>query len=358
MSGRVRIAVLLVVVFLLLLGSLRAQDSAALRLSGYAEVYYAYDLSRPASGERPDLLYNHKRHNEVDLNLGVLRAEYAREGVRAALGLMAGTYALYNLAAEPAAMRNIHEARVGLRLSRTRDLWVDAGVLPSHIGFESTIGLDCMTLTRSIVAENSPYYEAGAMVSYKPNKRLLIAGLLLNGWQRIQRELGNQRPAFGTQLKYDNLEGTVLNWSTLLGSMGPDSVGEWRFYNNFYAQVEGENSGMILGMDLGFQQARFSEDGSGDVEGWLILVGIYRARLMRQWWMVGRVEYVLDDRAVITSGLTALGASLGADLRINERASWRLEGRFFGAPDAQFRDVNGAPSQTNMAITTAICVKF
>ena len=74
--------------------------------------------------------------------------------------------------------------------------------------------------------------------------------------------------------------------------------------------------------------------------------------------MSGRVGYVLDDRAVVTSGLTALGASLGADLRINERASWRLEGRFFGAPNAQFHDVNGAPSQTHIATTTAICVKF
>jgi len=348
----------LAVVFLLQQVALRAQDSSALRLSGYAEVYYAYDLSSPSSGERPDFLYNHKRHNEVNLNLGVLRAEYAREGVRATLGLMAGTYAQYNLAAEPIALRSIHEARVGLRLSRTRDLWVDAGILPSHIGFESAIGLDCMTLTRSIVAENSPYYEAGAMVSYKPNKRLLIAGLVLNGWQRIQREPGNQRPAFGTQLKYDNLEGTVLNWSTFVGSIGPDSVGEWRFYNNFYAQVEGENSGMVLGMDLGFQQARFSGDGSDDVEGWLTMVGIYRARVVRQWWMVGRVEYFLDDRAVVTSGLAALGASLGVDLRMSERASWRLEGRLFGSSDAQFRDVNGAPSQSNLAITTAISVKF
>jgi hypothetical protein len=358
MNGSVRIASFVTTGFLLSFGEVRAQDSSSVRFSGYAEVYYAYDLSRPSSGVRPDFLYNHKRHNEVNLNLGVIRAEYARENVRAALGLMAGTYVQYNLAAEPSALRNIHEARVGLRLSRTRDVWVDAGILPSHIGFESAIGLDCMTLTRSIVAENSPYYEAGAMVSYKPNKRLLIAGLLLNGWQRIQREPGNQRPAFGTQLKYDNEEGTVLNWSTFVGSMGADSVGEWRFFNNFYAQVEGANSGMVLGMDLGFQQSRYSGSDTEEVEGWLTMVGIYRARVVRQWWMVGRIEYFFDDRAVVTSGLTTLGASLGVDLRLNERASWRLEGRFFGAPDAQFRDVNGASSQTNLAITTALCVKF
>jgi len=343
---------------LLLSCALQAQDSSAVRISGYAEVYYSYDLARPENGERPDFLYNHKRHNEVNLNLGLLRAEYLKDGVRAGLGLMAGTYAQYNLAAEPELLRSVYEARIGIRLSRSRDLWVDAGIFPSHLGAESAIGSDCYTLTRSLVAENSPYYEAGAVISYRPNGRLLLSGMVLNGWQRIQREPGNQRPAFGTQVKYDNNEGTVLNWSTFVGSIGADSIGVWRFYNNCYAQVEGENYGMVLGMDLGFQEARVDAPGSDDVEGWLAMVGIYRARVVRQWWLVGRIEYFLDDRAVVTSGLVALGASLGVDLRLNDHANWRLEYRFFGAPDDRFLDANGGSSQTNMAITTALCVKF
>ncbi|MEZ4756015.1 MAG: porin [Flavobacteriales bacterium] len=335
-----------------------AQDSTSVKFSGYAEVYFGYDLSRPPTGERPDLLYNHKRHNEVDLNLGLLRAEYAQESTRAALALMAGSYAQYNLAAEPPALRHIHEARVGFRLSRTRDLWVDAGILPSHIGSESAVGLECLTLTRSLVAENSPYFEAGAMLSYRPNERWLMAALLLNGWQRIRRAPGEQRPAFGTQLKYDSGLGSVFNWSTFVGSMGPDSVGVWRFYNNLYAQVDGENSGMVVGADVGLQHVRDPVSDAVDTGGWMTLVAIYSRRVIRQWWAVGRSEYFLDDDGFVTSGFTALGASLGVDLRINEQASWRLEGRFFGAPDGQFLDVNLAPSRTNMAITTALCVKF
>ena len=335
-----------------------AQDSTSIKVSGYAEVYFVHDLSRPPSGERPDILYNHKRHNEFNLNLGVLRAEYAREGVRASLGLMAGTYAQYNLANEPAALRNIHEARAGLRLSRTRDLWVDAGILSSHIGFESTIGLDQLTLTRSLVAENSPYYEAGAMLSYAPHDRLLVAGLLLNGWQRIQREPGNQRPAFGTQLKFDNKEGTVLNWSTFVGSMGPDSIGEWRFYNNFYARVDSENSGMVLGIDLGLQQARHGPVNAVELQGWWTMVAMYRTRLFRHWWLVGRAEYLLDDQAVVTSGWKVAGASAGLDLALRERAAWRIEYRILDSPDDRFLDLDRAPSGTNMAVSTAFCVRL
>lgn len=333
------------------------QDTSAFRLSGYGEVYYSFDLSRPATGERPDFFYNHKRHQEFNANLLLLQGAYERDGVRGAVGLMAGNYAQYNLAQEPEVMRHIFEARVGLRLSKQRDLWVDAGIFPSHIGFESAIGMDCMTLTRSLVAENSPYYEAGAMLSYKP-RRTTFALLALNGWQRIQREPGNQRPAFGTQVRFDNDEGTVINWSTFVGSMGPDSTGAWRVYNNFYAQNEGDNYGMVLGVDVGIQEGQRGQVNVGDASGWFTVVGIYRQRISGRWWGTGRIEYFLDDRNVVIAGPALLGASLGIDLRIGDRACWRLEGRVLGSDQAWVQAPDGSFQQTNAAITTALAVRF
>ncbi len=339
-------------------GGASAQDTSVFKLSGYGEVYYSYDLASPENGERPGLFYNHKRHQEFNANLLLLQGDYERDGVRGAMGLMAGNYAQYNLAHEPEMLRNIYEAHVGLRLSKKRELWVDAGIFPSHIGFESAIGMDCMTLTRSIVAENSPYYEAGAMLSFKPGK-LQVAVLALNGWQRIQREPGNQRPAFGTQLKFDNDAGTVINWSTFIGSMGPDSIGAWRVYNNFYAQNEGENHGMVLGVDVGIQDGSRGMVESGEMGGWFTVVGVYRQRISGRWWGTGRIEYFLDDQGLVLerSG-TMGGASLGVDYRIGERATWRIEGRFLGAADNYFNGSDGMPTQTNMAITTALALRF
>lgn len=340
------------------LAALSAQDSSAFKLSGYGEVYFGYDLSRPENGERPEFLYNHKRHNEFNANLLLLRGEYDRDGVRGGIGLMAGNYAQYNLAHEPEVMRHVYEARVGLRLAKERELWIDAGIFPSHIGFEGVIGMDLMTLTRSIVAENSPYYEAGAMLSYKPG-RILFALLALNGWQRIQREPGNQRPAFGTQVRFDNNEGTVINWSTFVGSMGPDSTGAWRFYNNFYAQSEGDNHGMVLGVDVGVQEGRRGVVNTGDASGWFTVVGIYRQRISGRWWGSGRMEYFLDDMGVVLDRSGAmLGLSLGIDLRIGDRASWRMEGRLLGSAADHFVDRAGVPAQTNTALTTALAIRF
>jgi hypothetical protein len=52
-------------------------------------------------------------------------------------------------------LKNIYEANVGISLNKKNNLWVDAGVMPSHIGFESAISMDNWYLTRSLLAENS-----------------------------------------------------------------------------------------------------------------------------------------------------------------------------------------------------------
>ena len=54
--------------------SVFGQDSLRTELSGYAEVYFGYDLGGPVDNERPDFLYNHKRHNEVAINLAYIKA--------------------------------------------------------------------------------------------------------------------------------------------------------------------------------------------------------------------------------------------------------------------------------------------
>jgi len=332
-----------------------AQDSTQVRFSAYAEVYFSFDLTRPADGERPSFLFNHKRHNEVNANLVVVQAKVSRTRVRGALGLMAGTYPQYNLVAEPAALRNIYEATVGLRLSSSRDLWVEAGVFPSHIGLESAIGLDCSTLTRSLVAENSPYYEAGARLLYTPRSGVLLSALVLNGWQRIQRPVGQQFPAFGTQVQLTDTSGGVLNWSTYFGSEQADSVGQWRLYNNLYAGVDGEYAGAYFGVDVGAQQNTVDRS---KADGWIALLAIAKGRFAKRWWAIGRIEYFLDDQRVVTDGISMLGASAGLDLRLDERTSWRMEGRFLLDAEERFVLHDGTPQQWNAAITTAFCMRF
>lgn len=111
-------------------------------------------------------------------------------------------------------------------------------------------------MTRSILADNSPYYESGVKVSYiSDHEKWFISGLILNGWQRIQRVYGNNTPAFGHQLTFKANSKLTLNSSSFIGSDTPDSIRQMRYFHNFYSQYQlNEKLGLIGGFDIGAQQ--------------------------------------------------------------------------------------------------------
>jgi hypothetical protein len=109
---------------------LEAQDSIAgsLTISGYAEVYYQYDFNKPTDNNRPAFIYSHNRHNEFNLNLGFIKANYTAQRVRANLALASGTYVNANYAAEPGMLKNIFEANTGLKLNKKKSLAGGGGI--------------------------------------------------------------------------------------------------------------------------------------------------------------------------------------------------------------------------------------
>ncbi|MGZ8510898.1 MAG: outer membrane beta-barrel protein, partial [Chitinophagaceae bacterium] len=125
-------------------------ENKKLTWSGFVDAYYSLGFGQSSNHEIASFLYNHNRHNEVNINLALMSLSYKDSTTRANFSLMAGTYPQYNLAAEPELFRHIYEANAGVRLARTKEIWIDAGILPSHIGFETAISKDCSTLTRSL----------------------------------------------------------------------------------------------------------------------------------------------------------------------------------------------------------------
>lgn len=111
------------------------QTEPKIKVSGYLETYYGYDFNKPSDNNRPGFIYSHNRHNEVNLNLGFIKGAYDDGNIRANVALMAGTYTNANMATEPGVLKNIYEANAGLKLSKSLNLWLDAGIFASHIGF-------------------------------------------------------------------------------------------------------------------------------------------------------------------------------------------------------------------------------
>ena len=311
-----------------------AQDkpiAPPLTFSGYTELYYSYDFNKPINNTKPSFIYSHNRANEVNLNLGFLKAAYATEQIRANLAMGVGTYMNANYAAEPGVLKNIVEANIGVKLSKKNNLWLDAGILPSHIGFESAIGKDCWNLSRSMMADNSPYFETGVKVGYtSKNEQWYLAAMVLNGWQRIQRPDGNTTPAFGTQLTYKPTATITLNYSTFIGNDKPDSIRQMRYFNNFYGIVQLHKILFAtIGFDIGAEQVA---KGSSDFNIWYTPVLMVKIIPSAKSAIALRAEYYDDKNGVIISSPTAngfktMGFSTNIDYAITQavvlRAEWR-----------------------------------
>lgn len=363
---RLKISILHILIPILLLTNIdfalaQTDSTAKLSFSGYIESYYSYDFANPQNHTRPAFFYSFNRHNELNLNIGFIKANYISSKVRANLALMSGTYAQYNLSAEQSVMQHVFEANAGFKIAKNYNLWFDAGIMPSHIGFESAIGKDCWNLTRSILADNSPYFETGAKIGYtSKNEKLYISAMYLNGWQRIQKVVGNQTPAFGTQLTYKPNAKTTLNYSTYVGNEQPDSNKLWRNFHNFYTQMQlTDKVGLIVGFDIGAQQKVKGESAKNI---WYTPIVIARYSVNNKLKIAVRTEYYKDENGVMIStgtanGFQTFGYSLNLDYLPADNIMLRIEGRGLNSKDKNF--FNGSEfSNYNLFITSSLSVSF
>jgi hypothetical protein len=334
---------------------------SSLQFTGYVEVYYAFDFNQPEDHNRPAFFYSHNRHNEFNLNLGFVKGAYTSERIRANLAIAAGTYMNANYAAEPGVLKNVYEANAGIKISKRNNIWIDAGIFSSHIGFESAVSKDCYSLTRSILAENSPYYESGLKVTYvSADSKWLLSGLFLNGWQHIQRPDGNNTPAFGTQVTFTPNDKITINYSTFIGNDKPDDAKQMRYFHNLYGHFHFSNKiHLTAGFDFGMEQ---QSTGSSHYNQWYSPVLIAKFFFDDQWSITARGEWYTDaDEVIITTGtengFQTSGFSLGVDYRIMENAVWRIEGRALNSKDDIFLKEKEMVS-SNLCLTTSLAVAF
>jgi hypothetical protein len=337
------------------------EKSSPLSFNGFVEAYYSYDFNKPEDNNRPFFLYSHNRHNEFNINLAYIKGSYNDVRMRANIALAAGTYMNANYAAEPGVLKNIYEANAGVKILKNKNLWIDMGVLPSHIGFESAHSPDCWILTRSIIADNSPYFESGAKITYTTdNSTWLISALALNGWQRIQRVPGNSLMSWGTQLQFKPSDKLTVNYSTFLGTDKPDSLRQFRHFHNLFCIFQAtEKVGLILDFDLGQEQ---KTKGSSDYNTWWGTAGILRFTPNFNWSFALRGEYYSDEEAVIIStgtpnGFKTFGASFNLDRNIGNHFLWRTEARILNSKDPIFIKGDDAV-KNNTAITTSFALTF
>lgn len=333
-----------------------------LTFSGYVEGYYSYDFNKPDNNTRPSFLYSHNRHNEFNVNLAFVKGSYNTDRLRANLALATGTYMNANYAAEPATLKNVYEANAGYKLSARKNIWLDIGIMPSHIGFESAVSKDDWTLTRSLVAENSPYFESGAKLTYgSDDGKLTVSALALNGWQRITRIEENSLVSFGTQVYYKPTANVALNYSTFFGTDKPNAARLYRSYHNLYGVFQfTDKIGLTAGFDIGTEDKSTTNK---DNNTWYTPVGILRLTPSDRWAFAIRGEYFSDENGVIissgtTNGFKTRGLSANVDFLPLKNAALRLELRNLTSKDKIFTDADGNRDNSNTAITFSTAISF
>ena len=335
--------------------------ASPLTFYGFVDAYFGYDFHDPASHARPGFLFSHTRTNEFAVNQGLVGARYQDAHVRAALGLHAGTYVEANYAAEPGTLKNIYEAYAGFR--PTAKTWLDVGVFGSHIGLESAISKDNLTLTRSLMADNTPYFETGARLTYEPSAKLTLTALVLNGWQNIRET--NRGKALGTQLQWKPTARLLLNSSTFFGNEQPqDSTRRYRYFHDFYLTYAAtDRLSLALVFDLG-QQRRAVGSGS---DLWHAGAAFARYKLGAQWAAAARAEYYYADHGVLVVAIAPAptdphflvrGASLNLDYAPTADVLARFEGRVLNSPQPRFADAARQPTRTYGNLTTSVAFSF
>jgi hypothetical protein len=311
------------------------------RWGGFLDTYYAWDFNRPFNFDRA-YTTQPARHAEFNVNLVFLEAKISGPRIRGRVAVQWGTSVQANYAGEPqigaisgpSVSQYVQEATVGYRINHS--LWVDGGIFPAHLGYESWISRDNLTYTRSLVAEFSPYYEAGLKLSWAITPNFTAAVAVVNGWQNIS--VDNTPPAAGLRLDWALNSKLTISYDNFVGNMATDGAPrQVRFYQDAILQFNAGARWQLAGVvSHGLQGASTTETGTVQ---WWGAAGFAKLRLSPQWAVVGRVEQYSDPHQIVVKtdlpdSFQATGASIGVDIPLGKHVLWRSEARGFHSPNA------------------------
>lgn len=333
-------------------------------LEGYADVYYGFDFTKPGDANRAYFV-SHNRHNEVNINLAYIGIRYASQNVRASFAPGFGTYMNANYAAERVTLRNIVEAAVGVRLFKNREVWIDAGVLPSPYTNETAISFDQLLYTRSFAPEYVPYYLSGVRLSLPLTKKLSTTLYLLNGWQQIEDV--NEAPSFGGTLEYKPTTALSLYANVYTGSERSAVNPTYRRRNlfDFYALYNPNTKWAFTASAYrGSQRLRDASSNTRTGSRWWQTNAAARYSFTAKHSLSARGEYFSDPGEIMIVPVTAVQGfacssfSLCYNLAVSSNALFRVEGRWFTSPKNVFNKRDVTPVDDNLWLIAGLTAKF
>ena len=279
----------------------------ALILHAWIDGYYAWNDHRQLNFFEGIGTTAH-RANEPALNVAAL--EIVRDPKPLGFHLIAGAGDSLDVvhAAEPHPhrhpLRNLYQASATYSQGKAS---FEAGIYPSHIGFEAFFTKDNWSYTRGWLGELSPYYQTGVKGAYAFDSRWSGQVHILRGWQNI----GAGVPAaIGTQVAYSG--------NRLSASFNTYADPHRKFGDLVATYKTTPNLTLGLSVDCGRQQPA----------NWLGLAAYARYTFNDRHAVAVRAEHFRDPRAGISGFAQTLDEqTLTYELRPRPHLIVKLEGR-------------------------------
>lgn len=312
--------------------------SDSLTFNAYIDSYYATDNDTNESNRKLLSILNPAKES-INLNVVLFTANYKSESMRAKLAFHFGD--MPNVAWQTK-LNFIQEAYIGFKLSDK--LWFDVGNYLTHIGIESVNPKDNWLSTLSLLAQNEPFYQAGAKLTYEPNTDLKMQIHLLNGYNLF--EDNNRNKSLGYTIAYqlkDNLKlslNGIIGNEDYLGLIHPDykfSQGN-KILNSFLIEWDCSNSFKLKGLfDISSQEVDVTnvnkERSKGNSN---ILAAFVAAKYLfsESFSLNSRIEmYNTYLKTAETFNSKALGYTIGLEYKPRTNSYIRLENRLMNYSD-------------------------
>jgi hypothetical protein len=333
-----------------------------LTLEGYVDVYYSYAASHPVGGTRPYVV-NYNRDNEINLDLAYLSLKYASDRVRATFTPGFGTYMNANYADERQTLENILEAYIGIRLFKDKNIWLDGGVFSSPYTNETVYSFDQLTYTRSLGAENTPYYLTGAKLTVPLGPLWTIYLYLLNGWQVIESQ--HDPLDGGSQLEYKPSDKWDVNWNTYIGNESSTTNPNYKrrfFSDGYFTYTPSAKWAFTADAYSGWQQR--VEEGLTKTRNWWNVNACARYTFAPNNSISARVEHYDDPYEILEKAVTSAtsfklsSASLGYNLSVTDDAMIRVEARYFKSPQGIYPLRNQTDADQDLWLTVGLTARL
>jgi len=270
---------------------------------------------------------------QISIDLALVNFAYTSPRVSAVLGLQAGTWANANYLGADEGWKYVHEASVGMNIDSS--IWLKVGIMPSHIGQESSVNKDNMLFTRSMIADATPYYSTGLQIGSTTSNTFKFYFYVLNGWQRITEN--NNDLSLGSQIVYTPSKSATINWSTYIGNDEPSGTeSRTRIHNDlWWRQVFSDAFELVAVFDAAAMKSQFSNTVDKAYYGALKA----RYALLDELKINSRVEYMHDPHSILTASTVpfkTVGGSVGLDYSPTSNLLIRAEGRVLRSNQESF----------------------